>query len=131
LSDTTAKLTANQEKALVALLSKGTVREAAKASKVSEATLWRWLKLEQFQAEYRASRRELIEVGVSQLQSDFASAVKVLREIAQNKKAPSSARVTAAKIIIEQGIKGVELIDLEERINKLEELEQRRGKGKK
>lgn len=127
------KLTLNQEKALIALLAKGTVKAAAKEAKVSEATLFRWLALNDFQSRYRAARRQLVEVATSQLQSDCTAAVKVLREAAENKKAPASARVTAAaKTIIEQSIKAVELVDLTERMDRLEqELERDKGKRKR
>ncbi|HEX8843816.1 MAG TPA: hypothetical protein VF791_04195 [Pyrinomonadaceae bacterium] len=121
-------MSAKQEKALLALLACGEVKRAAKESKLGEATLWRWLQEPAFQKQYRAARRQLVEGALSQLQSDGTKAAKVLLEIAQNKKAPASARVSAAKTIIEQSIKGVEQLDTLERIEALEQMMKTKGK---
>lgn len=116
------KLTRNQEQAIIALLSNPTIPEAAKACKVSEATLWRWLQLSEFQSRFRAARRQLVEAALAQLQSDCTRAAVVLREIAEDKQAPASARVSAAKTILEQSLEAVKVVDLEERIALLEEV---------
>jgi hypothetical protein len=126
---TEGKLTAKQESALLALLACGEIKQAAKTSKVGEVTLHRWLQLPEFQSQYRAARRQLVEAALSRIQSDGTKAAKVLLEIAENKKAPASARVSAAKTILEQGIKGVEQLDTLERIEALEQL--MKGKSKK
>ena len=80
-----------------------------------------------FKTKFRAARRELVEATTAQLQQDGADAAKALREIVNNKKAPASVRVSAAKVILEQGIKAVELVDLAERLDRLEEMERARG----
>jgi DNA-binding MurR/RpiR family transcriptional regulator len=121
------KLTPKQEQAIVALLSEGTAKDAAEKCKVNEATLWRWLQLPEFQSRYRAARRQLVETAISQVQSNCAVAARVLREVAEDTTAPASSRVAAARIILEQSIKGVELHDLTERIEALEALQ----KGKR
>lgn len=118
------KLTAKQERALAALLACGEVKAAAKEAKVGETTLWRWLQTPGFQSRYRAARRQVSEAAIAQLQTDATGAARVLREIAEDREAPASARVSAAKAVIEHALKGVELIDLEERV---EEIERRLG----
>jgi hypothetical protein len=118
------KLTAKQERALVALLSTGGIKEAAELCAVNESTMWRWLQLPSFQARYRSARRQVVETAIAQLQSDCVIAVRVLREVAEDASAPASARVSAARTIIEQSVSAVELMDLQER---LETLEQRMG----
>lgn len=105
----------------MALLNNPTVRDAAKAAKVSESTFWRYLREPAFIARYRAARRDSVEHAISQLQTDAAHAARGLREIGDDTTAPASARVTAYRAIIEQAIKGVELNDLMERIERLEE----------
>lgn len=115
-----AKLTPKQEKALVALLRAGEVREAAKQAGVTEVTLHRWLKLDVFKAAYRAGRRELVEVAVSGLQADAQAARRVLREIAEDAGAPATARVTAAKAIIDVSVQGVTMTDLMSRLENIE-----------
>jgi hypothetical protein len=129
------KLTAKQERALVALLDCGETKRAAAMAGVAEVTLWRWLQTETFQTRYRAARRQLVETAIAQLQSDCGVAARVLREVAEDTSALASSRVAAAKAIIEQAVKGVELVELQERVERLENLlaeqEQEKGKGKK
>lgn len=114
-------LTAKQERALVALLNCGTIKEASEECRVNETTLWRWLQLEEFQVRYRAARRQVVEHAIAQMQQDCSAAAKTLRTVADDASAPASSRVAAARAIIENAIKGVELGDLEDRIKRLEE----------
>jgi hypothetical protein len=124
------KLTPKQERALVALLDCGEVKAAAKAAGINEATLWRWLHLSEFQSRYRAARRQLVETAIAQLQSDCTIAARVLREVAEDRDAPASSRVAAARAILEQSTGGIELMDLQERIEQLEQTLEAQGKGK-
>ena len=116
------KLTAKQEQALIALLDCGEIKRAAETAGVTKVTLWRWLQLSAFQSRYRAARRQLVETAIAQLQSDCTVAVRVLREVAEDKQAPASSRVAAAKTIIEQSIGAIELMDLQDRVEMLEKM---------
>jgi hypothetical protein len=126
------KLTPKQERALLALLDCGEIKKASATAGVNEATLWRWLQLPHFQTRYRAARRQLVETAIAQLQSDCTTAARVLREVAEDKEAPASSRVSAAKTIIEQSVGAIQLIDLQERIEHLEKTfaEQEKGRVK-
>jgi DNA-binding MurR/RpiR family transcriptional regulator len=117
------KLTPKQEAALLALLDNNTIEAAYKAAGISKATMWRFMQDANFQARYRAARRQLVETAIAQLQSDCTIAVRVLREVAEDTEAPASSRVAAAKTIIEQSVAAIELTDLQERLERLEELE--------
>lgn len=114
------ELGAKQQKALTALLSNGTVPEAASACGLSEATLFRFLRDETFKAHYRHARSEIVEHAISQLQRDCATASKTLREVCESSDAPASARVSAAKAILDGAVKAVELQDLAARMEELE-----------
>ena len=124
------ELKGKQAVALAALLSQPTVADAARVAQVSEPTLWRYLRDPAFAAEYRAGRREVVSHAVMRLQADSAQAAKVLREIADDTTAPASARVTAARVILETAFKGIELLDHGERIAALEELAEAQKKGR-
>jgi len=115
------KLNAKQERALVALLDCGEIKEAAETAGITKVTLWRWLQLSAFQSRYRAARRQLVETAIAQLQSDCTIAVRVLREVAEDRAAPASSRVAAARTIIEQSISAIELTDLQARVEMLEQ----------
>ena len=116
------KLTPKQERALVALLDCGEVATASARAGVSRITLWRFLQQPVFQTRYRAARRQLVETAIAQLQSDCTVAARVLREVAEDREAPASSRVAAARTILEQSIGAIELIDLQERVEMLEKM---------
>jgi hypothetical protein len=117
---------AKHEAVIVALLTTRTVRDAARKCALSEPTLYRLLQLPEFKAQYRAARRELVEQTITQLQRDGADAAIALRQIVKDRKTPASVRVSAARVILEQGIKAIELVDLSERIDKLEAIQKGR-----
>ncbi len=116
------KLSAKQERALVALLDCGEIKQAAETAGVTKVTLWRWLQAPDFQSRYRAARRQLVETAIAQLQSDCTIAARVLREVAEDRQAPASSRVAAARAIIEQSVSAVQLTDLQERLEEVERL---------
>jgi hypothetical protein len=121
-------LDAAQGRALAALLSCATVAEAAKKARLSEATLYRYLRGETFRAAYRRARADVVDHAITQLQRDCATASKTLREVCEDVKAPASARVAAARTIIDGAVRAVELQDLGARVEALEAA-QREGAG--
>ncbi len=115
------RLTAKQERALQALLVTPTTRAAAEAAGVSEATIWRWLADADFSAVYREARTKSLESTLTALQAAGADAVKALRDVMNDTNAKGSERVSAAKAIIELGLKGRDVLETEERLAALEE----------
>lgn len=90
-----------KEAAIAALLCCPTIIEAAKRAGVSEPTLHRWMRREDFKSEYQAARAQTLEVASQWLQRGTLSAVQVLQEIAGDKEAPSASRVMAARSFLE------------------------------
>jgi transposase-like protein len=107
--------------AIVALLNKQTVRDAAQAVGVGETTLYRWLHDSTFQEAYREAKYEIVQQTLSQLQKASGEAARVLQEIMNDSKVSAYTRVAAARIILETSIKAVEIDTLQARITKLEE----------
>jgi hypothetical protein len=118
------KLTANQQRAIAALLIEPNIREAAKAAKISETTLFRWLKDEAFDKAYMDARRHATGQAIAHLQQSSTKAVKTLCEVMDDTQAPTSSRVTAAKTVLELSMKSVEIEDLAQRLAQLESLYQ-------
>lgn len=114
------KLSRNKERAISALLSRPSVASAAESVGIGERTLWRWLQLDDFKEAYRKARSQLVSQAIALVQSGMSSAVKTLQDIMADKDAPASARVSAAKTMLDMGLKGVEIEDLEYRISQLE-----------
>jgi transposase len=121
------KLSRKQEDAISALLTQGTLAEAASLTGIGEATLRRWLQRDDFQAAYRRARREAVSQAVAHVQRVSGEAVETLRTIMNDDQKLSGARVTAARVILEMSIKAVELEDLEVRIAALEALSAAKG----
>ncbi len=107
------------EAAITALLVCPTIESAAVEAGIAPATLRRWLAEDDFQRTYRAARRQAVEHAVAQLQQATGDAVDALRRNLMCG-VPAS-EIAAAKAIIDQAIKGVELVDLAERIEALEQ----------
>ena len=114
------KLSRKQEQAIVALLTCGSILEAATQCQVDESTVRRWLKEERFQCAYREARRQVVQQAMVQLQQATGQAVQTLQEVMQAPDAPASARVSAAKTVLEVAVKAVEVEDLEARVSALE-----------
>jgi hypothetical protein len=114
------KLSRKQEALISALLTAPRLADAAQTAGIGEVTAWRWLKDATFQAAYREARRAVVQFAIVQVQRATAEAVETLRAIMHDSESPASARVSAAKTILDTAIKAVELEDLEVRIVALE-----------
>ena len=69
----------NTEKALTALLNASSVKDAATQSGLSEETIYRYLRDEDFKNEYEQAKRQIVEAAVSALQNAAIEAVETLR----------------------------------------------------
>jgi DNA-binding MurR/RpiR family transcriptional regulator len=123
------KLSRKREVAIAALLTAPTIADAADAASISEPTLWRWLQREDFQTAYRQARREAVSQAVAYLQRVASDAVDTLRAVMQDSQKPASARVSAARAVLDLAIRGVEIEDLEARIQALERCLAYRGEA--
>ena len=113
------KLSRKKDQAVAALLSESTIDAAAKVVGINERTLRNWLKLPQFQSAYRAARRQVVEAAVGRLQQASSEAVATLERNLTCDQA--SVEVRAAVAILDQSIKAVEILDMEERLAELEQ----------
>lgn len=116
-----------KELAMLALLEKPTIAEAAKSVKIGEATLYRWLREDSFQKSYRELKQEIMGHSITRLQKASSLAVDALVEIVKDKEKPSSVRVMSARSILDFSNKGVEIESLEESILNLEKIIKTRG----
>jgi DNA-binding MurR/RpiR family transcriptional regulator len=114
------KLTAKQERALAALVAQPTISEAAKVLGVGETTLYRYMRDAQFSDALKRARRAAVAQLTARLQAGASGMAGVLQTIAEDETAPASARVSAARAVIDYTLKAVELEDLSERLEALE-----------
>jgi hypothetical protein len=116
------KLPPKAEKVLTALLHHGAVRAAAKEAGVSEATVFRYLQDAEFQRRYRAARASVVDAAIALMQRLCSNAVSTLDTVMHDTEAPASARVSAARTILEQSIGGVELTELRQEIEEIKQM---------
>lgn len=109
-----------KQRAIVALLSKKSVNQAAQEAGISVRTLWRWLQNPDFQAAYRQTQRQVVEQALTALQQATGQAVETLRRNLDCERA--SVEVRAAEIILSQALQAMELSEYELRIRRLEEI---------
>jgi hypothetical protein len=119
-----------QEQAIAALLSAQTIKAAAAECGVAEVTLWRWLQSDEFAAAYRTARRQVVEKAITEIQGAASKAVATL--IRNLDSTDGSVEVRAANSILDRAVRGVEIIELTERIEKLEtRIEETEGRAKR
>jgi len=115
-----SKLTRKKEEAIAALLTEPTIAGAAKKAGISESSILRWLKDEEFQTEYRKARRESVSAAISLLQHASGQAVTTLVEVMLDPESSGSVKISAARTVLENSLKAIELEDLAQRIQALE-----------
>jgi hypothetical protein len=114
-----------QELTIAALLTERTIEDAAAKVGVAFRTLKRWLADPGFLTAYRDARRRVVEAVVGQLQAASAKAVQAL--VVNLECESPAARNTAARVILEMAVKGVELADVLQRLEALERADNERG----
>jgi len=116
-----AKFPRKRQEAIAALLEFPTVREAAEAVKIGEATLFRWMQDLDFQTGYREARRRVVDEAVTRLQRSAREASETLRTVMLDTQTPASVRVSAARAILDYATKAVEFEEVERRLEVLED----------
>jgi hypothetical protein len=115
-----AKFGRKKEEAIAALLTQRNVEEAAKSIGISTHTLVRWLKVPEFQAEYREARRAAFGQSIARLQQASSAAVSVLLKIMVDPNSPASTRVRAADSVLDHAKHAIEIEDIDVRVSVLE-----------
>jgi hypothetical protein len=114
------KLTHKQEALIASLLTHPTVAQARTAVGIAEATATRWLKDPTFAKAYATARREALREAMTCLQQGMLAAVDTLRAVMLADETPPAVKVSAAKTVLEMGLRTFEIEDHEARITALE-----------
>lgn len=116
----TGGLTGKQQRAIECLLNEPTTKAAASAAKVSEATLHRWLNDPTFSTAHKSARGRLLETTLTALQSASTEAVTCLRNVINDTGAPITARVSAARNVLDFALKAHDVLEVQQRLSVLE-----------
>lgn len=104
---------------VLALACGATIENAARQAGVSEMTVFRRLREPEFQAKIQAAKHEMVERTARMLSAAALESVKTLLDL-QGKNQPASVRHSAARTIIEFGVRLRENAELFERVAALE-----------
>ncbi len=113
-------LTPRKEKALQALLVCRTRAEAAKAAGIGESTLREYMKDAEFMERYKQAFGGMVADATRQAQQTLSPALSTLREIMEDREEQASARITAARSILEYAMKLCEQTDILDQLRELE-----------
>jgi len=114
------QLTGKQGRAIQALLTCPTQAAAAQAAGIGLTTLKRYLSDDEFQREYQRAVSGLITEAAEQAKRSLSPALSTLREIMENEEQNGQVRVSAARSLMEFGLKLVEQSDVLDRLERLE-----------
>ena len=114
-------LTHKQEKAIMLLLQNKKIEEVAQELKISQVTLYRWIKQENFKQRFSEVRQELFNEALDSLKTLTKQAIDTLDDILKNGTKETS-RVTASKTVLELALRLKEVEELEKRVEELEKI---------
>jgi hypothetical protein len=115
------KLGRRRERAIQALLQCDKQKEAARTVGIGEVTLWRWMQEPEFNSAFREAKRRVLDEALTNLQKSARQAINALVSILEDQEKPASARVTAARTILETAVKTLQVEELEARVHELEQ----------
>ena len=113
-------MTPRKEKALQALLVSRTRAQAAKAAGIGESTLREYMKDPEFLDQYREAFGNLVQDATRQAQQALTLALSTLTEIMENTGEQATARIQAARYLVEYALRLGEQCDLLARLERLE-----------
>lgn len=109
-----------REKIINGLLTNTTVRETAQAVGVSESTIYRHMKDEEFQREYRESRRAMLEDNCHKMQASMSQAIDKLINIINDDSIGNQVRLNAIDMLLRHTQRLTDQVDIMARIENLE-----------
>ncbi len=114
-------LSRNQRRLVAALTRTASVRAAAETASVGERTAWRYLADPAVRSEVAKRTDAAMSQATAGLAEDMIAARVVLREIITNTEHPVTPRVSAARAILEAGLRMLELANQSDRMARIEE----------
>lgn len=91
----------SDEQIIAALLSSGSISEAAAQTGLSARAIYDRMGYREFKAAYSAAKADIVRQAVLSLNRNLSAAVDVVMEIMSDEENPAATRLQAAKMIIE------------------------------
>jgi hypothetical protein len=113
------KLSRRQIKAIPFLVGSPTYTQGCEKAKINKATIYKWLKNPEFKVELDRQRNEIVEAAFGMIAQNIEKAVTTLVGLLDT--SDNRVKRLTANDIINHFLKRRELVDLEERIERIEE----------
>ena len=91
----------SDEEIVAALLSSGSILEAAQAAGIAPRTIYDRMGTREFRAVYSAAKSDIIRQAVFSMCGNIAAAVNVIIGIMNNEENPAGTRLSAAKLLLD------------------------------
>jgi transposase len=115
------KITANQNKAIAALVEGKTREQAAIIAGVNERTIYKWQNDAAFIEALRAAETQALNNAQAALIARINENIAILDEIKNNRRSSDNARIRAIQLELDTMLQWRNAAMLEERINEIEE----------
>lgn len=113
-------MTLRQKKALTALLTHSTHKKAAQACGISDRQLRTYLKDPAFKKAYRERLDMILDEATAAAKQAMTPAVCALVEIASDTDKSDTARIMAARAVLDAGLRMHDAVDVTDRLQALE-----------
>ena len=113
------KLSRRQLKAIPFLIGSPTYTQGCEKAKINKTTLYKWLKNPEFKVELERQRSEIVEAAFGMIAQNIEKAVSTLVGLLDT--GDDRVKRLTANDIVNHFLKRRELVDLEERIEQIEE----------
>jgi len=91
----------SNEEIIAALLSSGSIQQAAEATGIAPRTIYDRMGTREFRAAYSAAKSDIVRQAVLTMNRSLSAAVDVVTSIMEDEANSAGTRLTAAKLIIE------------------------------
>ena len=119
-------MTGSKEKALAALLTSKTRKEAAEKAGIGYRTIRVYLQDPEFSAEYLRRKGEIVDDAARRLTNAMQSAIEVLEKGIAGKKVTDEA-IRASKLVLEYSARFITISDIMTRLDAMEEQDRQRA----
>ncbi len=115
------------EAILAALVTCGSIRQAAKRAYCSESTVRNKLKDAEFLERYKATKQCFLAEACDAISARLTLAIDTLSDIVEDEKTPTTIKVSAADALLRHGLRYIEANNILVRLEKLEQAQQATG----
>jgi len=113
-------LSRRQTRFVAELLGAKTVEGAARAAGIAPRTAWRYLENDAVKTALSRRQDGLLGHAARRLATEMETAMDVLHEVMVSRDAPDAPRVSAARAVLDSGLRLAELVALAERVAAVE-----------